>query len=107
HRVDHCYVSHRFLPSFPPRRSSDLFYFKSALERDSYCSGALNGLAEIRFNQGDLEESRRLLARSQLAYKTAATLNQQGIELVKADRKSTRLNSSHQIIPYSLFRLKI
>lgn len=62
------------------------FYFKSALDRDSYCSGALNGLAEIRFHQGDLEESRRLLARSQLAYKTAANLNYTGIELVKRNR---------------------
>lgn len=62
------------------------FYFKSALDRDSYCSGALNGLAEIRFHQGDLEESRRLLARSQLAYKTAANLNQAGIEMVKKSK---------------------
>lgn len=59
------------------------FYFKSALDRDAYCSGALNGLAEIRFHQGDLEESRRLLSRSQLAYKTAASLNQSGIEMVR------------------------
>ena len=44
---------------------------------------ALNGMAEIRFHQGDLEESRRLLARSQLAYKTAANLNQMGIDMVK------------------------
>jgi tetratricopeptide (TPR) repeat protein len=62
------------------------FYFKAALTRDSYASGALNGLAEIRFHQGDLEESRRLLAKSQLAYKTAATLNHMGIDLVKVDR---------------------
>lgn len=59
------------------------FYFKSALDRDTYCSGALNGLAEIRFHQGDLEESRKLLARSALAYKTAASLNSAGIEMVK------------------------
>ncbi len=59
------------------------FYFKSAMDRDLYCSGALNGMAEIRFHQGDLEESRRLLARSQLAYKTAANLNQLGIDMVR------------------------
>jgi tetratricopeptide (TPR) repeat protein len=62
------------------------FYFKSALDRDTYASGALNGLAEIRFHQGDLEESRKLLARSHLAYKTAANLNNLGIDLVKRQR---------------------
>lgn len=60
--------------------------FKSALERDAWCSGALNGLAVIRFHQGDLEESRRLLARSQLAYKAAQSLNEQGIEMVKKQK---------------------
>jgi tetratricopeptide (TPR) repeat protein len=54
------------------------FYFKSALDRDQQCAGALNGLAEIRFHQGDLEESRRLLAKSHLAYKAAANLNKLG-----------------------------
>ncbi len=62
------------------------FCFKSALERDTFCSGALNGLAEIRFHQGNLEESRQLLARSHLAYKAAASLNQQGIELVRKEK---------------------
>jgi len=62
------------------------FYFNSALDRDAYCSGALNGLAEIRFHQGNLEESRRLLSRSNLAYKTAANLNKTGIDLVKSSR---------------------
>src|SRR5690606_37509108 len=47
---------------------------------------ALNGLAEIRFHQGNLEESRRLLSRSNLAYKTAANLNRAGIDMVKANR---------------------
>lgn len=67
------------------------FYFKSALDRDAYCSGALNGLAEIRFHQGNLDESRRLLSRSQLAYKTAASLNAEGIELVRASKYSEAL----------------
>ena len=58
------------------------FYFRSALDRDSFCSGALNGLAEIRFGQGDLEATRQLLARSNLAYQAASKLNRQGIELV-------------------------
>jgi tetratricopeptide (TPR) repeat protein len=58
------------------------FYFKSALTRDAYASRALNGLAEIKFHQGHLDESRQLLAKSQLAYKTAHTLNRQGVALV-------------------------
>jgi pentatricopeptide repeat protein len=68
------------------------FYFRSALDRDQYCSGALNGLAEIRFHQGDLEESRKLLARSHLAYKCAANLNQQGIELVRQSKYEAALD---------------
>jgi pentatricopeptide repeat protein len=59
------------------------FYFKTALVKDSYCSGALNGLAEIRFHQGDLEQTRELLARSHLGYKAASAMNKAGIELVK------------------------
>jgi tetratricopeptide (TPR) repeat protein len=59
-------------------------YFKSALTRDNYCSGALNGLAEIRFSQGNLEETRALLARSHLGYKAASAMNKQGIDLVRA-----------------------
>ncbi len=58
-------------------------FFKSALDRDNYCSGALNGLAEIRFRQGDLDESRKLLSRSSLAYKVAQELNSRGIVMVK------------------------
>ena len=57
-------------------------YFNLALERDSYCSRALNGLAEINFLRGNLDESRRLLARSNLAYKLAQRLNSRGIEMV-------------------------
>jgi len=59
------------------------FFFKSALERDNFSSGALNGLAEIRFNQGELEETRALLARSHLGYKAASVMNRQGIEMVR------------------------
>jgi tetratricopeptide (TPR) repeat protein len=65
--------------------------FKTALDRDHWCSGALNGLAEIRFYQGDLEESRRLLARSALAYKAAQNLNKRGIEMVKKGKYNDAL----------------
>jgi tetratricopeptide (TPR) repeat protein len=62
------------------------FFFQSALNRDAHCSGALNGMAEIKFHQGDLEGSRKLLAKSHLAYKAASRLNQAGIELVKMEQ---------------------
>ena len=58
------------------------FCFRSALERDAYCSGALSGLAELRFHAGDLEQARSLLSRSQLVHRTASNLNQHGVELV-------------------------
>ena len=58
------------------------FCFRSALERDAYCSGALSGLAELRFHTGDLDQARSLLARSQLVHRTASNLNQHGVELV-------------------------
>ncbi len=59
-------------------------YFQSALAKDKYCNGALCGLAEIRFKQGNLEEARGLLARTTVASQTAAALNRQGIDLVKS-----------------------
>ena len=58
-------------------------YFNAALAKDENCSPALNGLAALRFEQGRLEESRTLLARSKMAAKMASTLNQQGIHLVQ------------------------
>lgn len=61
-------------------------YFSQALEKDKYCSTALNGLAEIRFRQGMLDEARELLTRSSISYKTAAYLNRCGIELVKKNQ---------------------
>jgi tetratricopeptide (TPR) repeat protein len=61
-------------------------YFQLALERDQHCGGALNGLASLRFRQGKLDESRNLLEQSTTAYKLAATLNQEGIALVKQGR---------------------
>jgi tetratricopeptide (TPR) repeat protein len=61
-------------------------FFKRALGEDTYCSAALNGLAEIRFRSGDLEETRHLLARTSLAYKFAAKLNVMGVDMVKQQK---------------------
>jgi len=66
-------------------------YFQLAIERDQDCSGALNGLAAIRFHQGNLEESRKLLEKSSVAYKLAARLNEDGIILVKQGKYEAAL----------------
>ena len=66
-------------------------YFKSALEKDAWCSGALNGLAEIRFRTGDLDTARDLLEKSSLAYRYAAKLNLAGIDMVKAQKYADAL----------------
>ncbi|MDA9951103.1 hypothetical protein N9D31_00885 [Oligoflexaceae bacterium] len=60
--------------------------FKQALERDSYCGKALNGLAQIHFDKDEIHKSRELLAKSDLAFVIARKLNQEGIVLVKEER---------------------
>lgn len=61
-------------------------YFRSALEKDAWCSGALNGIAEIRFRQGDLDNARTMLEKSTLSYRYASKLNREGIEMVRECR---------------------
>lgn len=58
-------------------------YYQLALERDQYCSGALNGMAELMFMRGNLEASRELISRSHLAEQLATRLNRVGIDLVR------------------------
>ncbi len=57
--------------------------FKSALDKDAWCAKALNGLAEVKFEQDELDEARSLLAKSSIAYKVAAKLNLKGVGLVR------------------------
>ena len=61
-------------------------YFRSALDKDAWCSGALNGIAEIKFRQDDLETARTMLEKSALSYRFASKLNLQGIEMVRRGR---------------------
>jgi tetratricopeptide (TPR) repeat protein len=58
--------------------------FKGALDKDPWSARALNGLAEVKFFDNELDEARSLLSRSSLAYKFAVKMNLEGIELVKA-----------------------
>ena len=61
-------------------------YYNSALTKDQFCGSALNGLAILRFDQGKIEESRRLLSQSSIANKIASKLNRHGVELVKQEK---------------------
>ncbi len=66
--------------------------FHSALERDEYCSRALNGMASIQFRAGNLDEARKYLAHSNLAYQLARELNLHGIELVREKKYAEALD---------------
>src|SRR5437764_9909877 len=74
----YCYRDHRDLHSFPTRRSSDLLLWP----RDA--SSWL-----VVFATGPV----------------VASVDHPGVD-VRADRKSTRLNSSHRCISYAVFCLK-
>src|SRR5947208_14159244 len=75
----HCYGDHRDLHSFPTRRSSDL-------------------ITRLAGELGKLETQ---------AKSTGSAFSKFGADIVTLkDRKSTRLNSSHQIISYAVFCLK-
>src|SRR5438132_5076450 len=88
HFFFHCSAPHRYLHSFPTRRSSDLC---NSVE-DNVC--ALQTLVfwhfcfDVAVRCGDLRT--HLFQRSE----------------VQIDRKSTRLNSSHTVISYAVFCLK-
>src|SRR5207244_11434095 len=85
------YGHHRHLPSFPTRRSSDL---TDDAVRASLVEQGLERAQRFRWDQimGDLV----------CAYTRALDL----VPPEALDRKSTRLNSSHQIISYAVFCLK-
>src|SRR5205807_5692285 len=80
------YGHHRDLHSFPTRRSSDL--------RPSTSASATT-----------ISRARRSRARSRRA-RRSRTWNALLAAIVLADRKSTRLNSSHLVISYAVFCLK-
>src|SRR5207244_6519722 len=96
------YISHPSTHSSPTRRSSDLVNYGSpnvenAASVQSYIKqGRLTLLRELfRSNMTDADIQARLNT-------VAAT----GMHCLALDRKSTRLNSSHQIISYAVFCLK-
>src|SRR5205085_10646876 len=78
----YCYVDHRYLHSFPTRRSSDLLRAEDALA---------------------VGRRRVLLPRRIVPDGDACAEDDRA---VRVDRKSTRLNSSHSQISYAVFCLK-
>src|SRR5688500_19914648 len=89
------YGDHRHLHSFPTRRSSDLQgLFAGKNRANGYAStagkyAATFALASRTYASRDPAFARRLRDRA-----------------LAADRKSTRLNSSHLVISYAVFCLK-
>src|SRR5207253_9741093 len=82
----HCYGDHRDLHSFPTRRSSDL------AARGEQRRGADRPTLRVRPGAPRGVPLRGLAGR--------------GIPREEQDRKSTRLNSSHEAISYAVFCLK-
>src|SRR5690606_41885679 len=99
----HCYAGHCSLHSFPTRRSSDL----SAVLRDQITR---TGSATLMLDLAPDRSAERVLAevthpRGSRSL-SSHLQSKAGIAGVKADRKSTRLNSSHVKISYAVFCLK-
>src|SRR5207249_6106844 len=98
HSVQHfffyCYVHHRYLHSFPTRRSSDL----GRRYGSTFCarSPGRKPRRSPASTAGRTSTMRFTLSRS-----SASTAH-----ATARDRKSTRLNSSHVSISYAVFCLK-
>src|SRR5207244_6410787 len=93
---------HRVLLSFPTRRSSDL-----ALKYEDLSPAAIEAAKLFWFDSigcalgGSQQDDAKILLKHYRAMSATADSNQNNL-----DRKSTRLNSSHQIISYAVFCLK-
>src|SRR5438132_8611684 len=86
----YCYAAHRYLHSFPTRRSSDLT--STDLPRNLTLDAALRWVDSPHINNGPAGGPVVGIVRR--------------IHPAQRDRKSTRLNSSHTVISYAVFCLK-
>src|SRR5207249_9236454 len=84
------------LHSFPTRRSSDLTMFNSVPTRFAYTSGIAFSIARAG----------RILSKNGFDVAGEALMMARSSAPSSADRKSTRLNSSHVSISYAVFCLK-
>src|SRR5947208_13426991 len=95
-----CYPHHWHLPSFPTRRSSDLVVIPN------FYVSYENNPAPLSAKQKSRLSFRLLVDPTTIAAAGVAAGIQQAKNSYWEDRKSTRLNSSHQIISYAVFCLK-
>src|SRR5207244_10014196 len=94
-----CYLDHPSLPSFPTRRSSDLCILSGTAHQSLAESD--NILCLNFYLAPGCYDVRSLIADLQRRWCCG-----QSLDTPSVDRKSTRLNSSHQIISYAVFCLK-
>src|SRR5438270_3567637 len=94
-----CSIDHRDLHSFPTRRSSDLSNASSG-ERDDQFGGVAAPV------DGDDERAHARLVSNLRLRPRLRDLGAERTVGREADRKSTRLNSSHSQISYAVFCLK-
>lgn len=75
-------------------------FFKSAMDRDPYCSSALNGMAEVKFLQHDFDAAKTLLSKSSKAHELAVKLNASGVVLSRQGKyeEALRLYTDAQYV---------
>src|SRR5207245_7564607 len=94
--ISHSYGDHRYLASFPTRRSSDLLAFPQDVQTEAY-DYPEESLARRVWHIARPEPDSGRLAEAVALIRGAKR---------PLDRKSTRLNSSHGSISYAVFCLK-
>src|SRR5207244_10669695 len=100
-----CYCYHRRILSFPTRRSSDLKPLIVVLDgvEDPHNLGAVIRTAEACGVSGIVVPERHSAPMSATVGKASAGASAYMPVVRVKDRKSTRLNSSHQITSYAVF----
>src|SRR5947207_4747934 len=94
----YCFVAHRSLHLFPTRRSSDLAVPPALPPLEGY---TFEGFRNADGSVG----TKNILGISTSVQCVAGTM-EYAVKRIRADRKSTRLNSSHTVISYAVFCLK-
>src|SRR5207244_11313224 len=92
-----CHLHHRALHSFPTRRSSDLTFSSRGVN-----VARTSSVISRRLDATTASEGLRIDLSSMKSPRCESSSSPIGV----SDRKSTRLNSSHQIISYAVFCLK-
>src|SRR5207244_7074351 len=98
---------HFVLSSFPTRRSSDLGWFRTGdlglIDRDGFLfvTGRTKEVLVLGGGKKVVPEDLERIYGSAPEIAEIAVLEDKGTLVALVDRKSTRLNSSHQIISYA------